>query len=570
GAVLGLVTVLLWALWAVFALSVVVEVAAQLRRRRRRRRAGEVPPAADGDRPRRLGGPVQGLARYLVGSLMMSAAPVLTLGRALPAGAATPATTAVEVEAPAEAAAVVEVVDVVDDTGPDRPAAPEVVIVERGDTAWSLAERHLGDGARWREIWEANRDRAQPDGRTWADPGEDVRPGWVLHLPTGGAGAAEPALPAAADPAPAEAGPPQALAGRPGAVPSEVVVQPGDNFWDLAEGQLAAAWGRAPADGEVVDHWQALIEANRDALVRPGDPDLIHPGQVFRVPTPPPDPVASQALAGAAAGEPTPAPDAPDCDPADVGEAPATPPVAPEDDEPGPADHEPAPGEDEPADDEPAPAEDEPAEDDAETGGVLGPGPAGPDGTPDGPGGGPAPGGPTPGGPDDRAAGTPDETAAEPDPDEAGDRPGRPPPGRTGACRSGSSAAAWRWPARSCCWSGGAGPSSATAGGATCRPRPPRPSAPPSSSCAGAPTCPAPASSTRPCERRRPGPGPPACPAWPGPRPAAPRSCWSSTSRRRPRRGSPPSTPSAGSPPRPPTTSPRPAPPPRRPCRPSC
>src|SRR5690606_31182233 len=61
GAVLGLVTVLLWALWAVFALSVVVEVAAQLRRRRRRRRAGEVPPAADGDRPRRLGGPVQGL-----------------------------------------------------------------------------------------------------------------------------------------------------------------------------------------------------------------------------------------------------------------------------------------------------------------------------------------------------------------------------------------------------------------------------------------------------------------------------------------------------------------------------
>ncbi|MFS8586724.1 MAG: LysM peptidoglycan-binding domain-containing protein, partial [Acidimicrobiia bacterium] len=205
GAVLGLVTVLLWALWAVFALSVVVEVAAQLRRRRRRRRAGEVPPAADGDRPRRLGGPVQGLARYLVGSLMMSAAPVLTLGRALPAGAATPATTAVEVEAPAEAAAVVEVVDVVDDTGPDRPAAPEVVIVERGDTAWSLAERHLGDGARWREIWEANRDRAQPDGRTWADPGEDVRPGWVLHLPTGGAGAAEPALPAAADPAPAEA-----------------------------------------------------------------------------------------------------------------------------------------------------------------------------------------------------------------------------------------------------------------------------------------------------------------------------------------------------------------------------
>lgn len=440
-ALLGVVTVLLWALWAVFALSVLVEVAAQLRHRRHTRRAGEAPVPPVDDRPRRVGGPVQALARHLVGSLMISAAPVLTLGRALPAGAAVPPATAaaVEVEAPAEAAPAVGAVEEATET--DRPAATTVVTVQRGDTAWSLAERHLGDGARWREIWEANRDRVQPDGRTWADPDEDVHPGWVLHLPAAGAGSA------ADEPAPAEAGPPQALAGRPAGVPSEVVVQPGDNFWDLAEGQLAAAWGRAPADGEVVEHWQALVDANRDALVRPGDPDLIHPGQVFRVPAPPADPATSHALAGATPSEPTPAPAAPDCDPADADGDPATPPPSVADGTEAPAtDPDPggtpatapdggpgdpgdpvdgaaaggdpdqgAPG-DEPAapDGEPVPAEEDP---DA---GVFVPGPAGPAEPPGGPDGGLAPDGL-----DDRASRSTGEAPAEPDPSDADDGPDR-------------------------------------------------------------------------------------------------------------------------------------------------
>src|SRR5690606_40367039 len=119
------------------------------------------------------------------------------------------------------------------------------------------------------ETWRPTPARARPGGGAGAAPGGAARRGGVLPPPPGGAGAAEPALPAAAAPAPAEAGPPQALAGRPGAVPSEVVVQPGDNFWDLAEGQLAAAWGRAPAGGEGGDHGPALIEAARGAPARP-------------------------------------------------------------------------------------------------------------------------------------------------------------------------------------------------------------------------------------------------------------------------------------------------------------
>ena len=42
-------------------------------------------------------------------------------------------------------------------------------------------------------------------------------------------------------------------------------------------------------------YWQQLIEVNRDRLAPPGDPDLIHPGQRFHLPDPPPDPTAEVA-----------------------------------------------------------------------------------------------------------------------------------------------------------------------------------------------------------------------------------------------------------------------------------
>lgn len=65
---------------------------------------------------------------------------------------------------------------------------------------------------------------------------------------------------------------------------------PGDHLWHIAEATLAESWGRAPTDGEVVPYWTGLVEANRDVLVDPANPDLIHPGQVFRLPEVPPRP----------------------------------------------------------------------------------------------------------------------------------------------------------------------------------------------------------------------------------------------------------------------------------------
>lgn len=75
---------------------------------------------------------------------------------------------------------------------------------------------------------------------------------------------------------------------------TEWVAEPGDHLWHIAEATLADAWGRAPTDAELIPYWQGLIDANRDVLADPDNPDLIHPGQRFALPTPPPPPAAAQ------------------------------------------------------------------------------------------------------------------------------------------------------------------------------------------------------------------------------------------------------------------------------------
>ncbi|HEV7722097.1 MAG TPA: hypothetical protein VGO60_12465 [Iamia sp.] len=70
---------------------------------------------------------------------------------------------------------------------------------------------------------------------------------------------------------------------------------PGDHLWHIAEATLTESWGRAPTDGEVAPYWTGLIEANRDVLADPSNPDLIHAGQTFRLPAPPPAPTSPTA-----------------------------------------------------------------------------------------------------------------------------------------------------------------------------------------------------------------------------------------------------------------------------------
>ncbi|PWB45744.1 MAG: hypothetical protein C3F10_05465 [Dehalococcoidia bacterium] len=59
---------------------------------------------------------------------------------------------------------------------------PATYTVMRGDHLWGIAERFLGDGFRWVEIWKLNQQRAMTDGRAFVDPNL-IYPGWQLELP---------------------------------------------------------------------------------------------------------------------------------------------------------------------------------------------------------------------------------------------------------------------------------------------------------------------------------------------------------------------------------------------------
>ncbi|MGW0824266.1 BTAD domain-containing putative transcriptional regulator [Streptomyces sp. NPDC002845] len=50
------------------------------------------------------------------------------------------------------------------------------------DSLWEVAERHLGDGRRYKEIFELNKDRVQPDGSRLSEASL-IRPGWIMEMP---------------------------------------------------------------------------------------------------------------------------------------------------------------------------------------------------------------------------------------------------------------------------------------------------------------------------------------------------------------------------------------------------
>ena len=55
------------------------------------------------------------------------------------------------------------------------PGAPETYTVRPGDTLWSIAAKFLRDPWRWREVWQTNAERGNPN---------LIYPGEVLRLTT--------------------------------------------------------------------------------------------------------------------------------------------------------------------------------------------------------------------------------------------------------------------------------------------------------------------------------------------------------------------------------------------------
>ena len=123
-------------------------------------------------------------------------------------------------------------------------AAPEHVVVRR-DTLWRIAETTLGDPLRWREIYDLNAGRDQPDGGRLTEA-SILAIGWRLVLPDD----AQPA----------------------------VRVEPGDTLTGLAQEHL----GDPALAGSLFDHNRSVPQPDGGALT---DPDLIRPGWTLVLPS---------------------------------------------------------------------------------------------------------------------------------------------------------------------------------------------------------------------------------------------------------------------------------------------
>ncbi|SFO05056.1 BTAD domain-containing putative transcriptional regulator [Amycolatopsis rubida] len=194
---LDVLACLAWLIWLVF----VIDVAAC---------GVEVARGARWPELRRQTGPVRRVAAVLVGALL-----VAVLGRTATAAPAAPAEAARPVgHAPVIATAPARTPPVAGEhTGTPlsrsqpavEPGTERVRPPEDGvhDSLWRIAQRCLGDGDRWPEIWALNEGSTQPGGRVLSNP-HLIHPGDTLRLPT----TSPPPSPPAPPPAPPEPTPP--------------------------------------------------------------------------------------------------------------------------------------------------------------------------------------------------------------------------------------------------------------------------------------------------------------------------------------------------------------------------
>ncbi len=279
---LGVLAIAAWIVWARFLVAVVQEFTVQGRARRDRPRhrpvaGSSVPPVTVPGSP--PGGGFGAIAQRLVAAVfaLVPLAPMPVGGPSpLPSRPASLAAAASSLPRP----------DV-----PVRPAVvhssalPEVQVREN-DSLFRIAERHLGDRTRWREILELNAGRAQPDGGRLTTP-SSLRAGWILQLPAGAA--AESAVAGAAPNAPAI----DSAAGT-------HLVEPGDSYWEIAEEHLEVTFGRPASDAEVLVATHALLDLNAPlfgyddpAMIHPGDEVILPPELAWAPPLSPPAPVTT-------------------------------------------------------------------------------------------------------------------------------------------------------------------------------------------------------------------------------------------------------------------------------------
>ncbi|MFE1992837.1 BTAD domain-containing putative transcriptional regulator [Streptomyces parvulus] len=194
---LHILTVIVWLAWAQFAACVLVEVKAALS-------GVGVPGRVPGS------GPSQLLARQLVAALLLVGATAASLtpglsqlgqsleGNQKPAVAAAQQTPGLFAQQQEQAASTANALaEQAGQAGQAAARADGGATAASGDTKyyriqppegrhhdslWEVAERHLGDGRRYKEIFELNKDRVQPDGSKLSEASL-IRPGWIMEMP---------------------------------------------------------------------------------------------------------------------------------------------------------------------------------------------------------------------------------------------------------------------------------------------------------------------------------------------------------------------------------------------------
>jgi nucleoid-associated protein YgaU len=179
-SVLRVVSVVVWLAWIQLVWCVVVEIRAAIRN------VG-VPDRVP------FAGPAQSLAHRLVTAalLLFSATAALSPAFAHAAPHAGPPRPAYSVSAQAPG----HHAQAPDQDAPPlappqhaSPTAEKIYVVQppagrHHESLWEIAQHHLGDGRRYREIFELNKDRVQPDGSRLTIASL-IRPGWVLRMPS--------------------------------------------------------------------------------------------------------------------------------------------------------------------------------------------------------------------------------------------------------------------------------------------------------------------------------------------------------------------------------------------------
>ena len=229
-----------WLAWAVMAVSVVIEAAAQLR-------GISAPPLPGLALPQRAAGQLVAAAAllFIATPAALSGFPAgPTTAAAAPPVLQTPQVDLVATAAPLPAPATAPLPGTADRK---REQTTVAYTVKRGDSLWKIAERLLGDGARYTDLVELNRDRlsGRPD---------FIVPGTVLRVPRDDA-------PSAEDERTSEG----------------YLVRTGDTLSEIADAQLGDPL-RYP---EIAAASRSTIQPGGAHLV---DPDLILPGWKLTIP----------------------------------------------------------------------------------------------------------------------------------------------------------------------------------------------------------------------------------------------------------------------------------------------